>query len=236
MSKGRKTDLNLGGSLQMSFFTPNSDWRPPDINSLPSWKGAKRIAIDCETKDPQLMDLGPGTMRDGHTVGWAFAIEGGPRHYLPFGHQGGDNLDKGAVLAYIRDQAKYFDGEYVGANLAYDYDYALNDGIQFHPDAIFRDVQIADPLIYELHFSYSLKNIGERYGIESKNEDLLYEAARSLGLDPKKGLWRLPARFVGAYAERDVESPLRILRAQEEKINEQITKKTNRVVKLRGML
>ncbi len=211
----KKQDINRGGSLQMSFFTPESDWRPPDMSTLPSWKGAKRIGIDCETRDESLNEkLGPGFCRNGYTVGWSFSIEGGPSFYLPTRHQGGDNLPKEAVDAYLRQQFKDFDGEFVGANLQYDLGYAYQDGFDPNPNARFRDIQIADPLIYELHMSYSLKNIGERNGIKSKEEDTLLDAARSYGLDPKKGLWRLPARFVGRYAEVDTESPLEIYERQ----------------------
>ena len=203
----------------MSFFTPECSWRPTPISELPFWKGAKRIAIDCETRDPSIGNkLGSGAIRDGYTVGWAFAIDGGPKHYIPFRHEGGDNLPEDEALRYLRDNVKSFSGEFVGANLAYDIDYAINDGFEFHPEVKFRDIQIADPLIYELHFSYSLKAIGQRYGIEAKDESVLEEAARSFGLDPKKGLWRLPARYVGEYGEQDVASPLEILRKQEEQI------------------
>lgn len=217
----KKSDPNKGGALQLGFFTPEAKWSPPSMSDLPSWKGAKRIAIDAETRDPSLSNgLGPGAVRDGYSVGWAFAIDGGPKHYLPFRHEGGDNLPPEQVLGYLREQIKDFEGEFVGANLSYDVDYGYSDGFQWNPNAKFRDIQIADPLIYELHMNYSLKAIGERYGIQSKDENVLLEAARSFGLDPKKGLWRLPARYVGEYGEQDVTSPLEILRAQEKVIEQ----------------
>lgn len=214
-----KGDPNKGGALQLNMFLPKSDWRPPEISALPSWAGARRIAIDAETRDPSIGNkLGSGQLRDGYTVGWGFAIDGGPKHYLPFRHEGGDNLPEEEVLNYLRYNIKNFTGEFVGANLAYDVDYGYNDGFEWHEDAKFRDIQIADPLLYELHFSYSLANIGKRNGIEAKDESLLKEAAACYGLDGKKGLWRLPARYVGAYAEQDVTSPLEILAIQEKKI------------------
>ena len=218
----KKSDPNKGGALQLGFFNPEAEWRPPSLSDLPSWKGVKRIAIDAETKDPSIGNkLGGGAIRDGYTVGWAFAIDGGPKHYLPIRHEGGDNLPVEGVLGYLREQIKHFDGEFVGANLSYDVDYGYSDGFEWHEDAKFRDIQIADPLIYELHRSYSLANIGDRLGIKAKDESKLLEAAISYGLDPKKGLWRLPARYVGEYGEQDVISPLEILRIQEQKIDEE---------------
>lgn len=210
--------LNQGQApLQLGLFAPESKWSPPSMSDLPSWKGAKRISIDAETRDPSISNnLGPGSLRDGYTVGWAFAIEGGPKFYLPIRHEGGDNLDCEMVLRYLREQIASFEGEFVGANLAYDIDYGYSDGFEWNKNAKFRDIQIADPLIYELHRSYSLDAIGKRYGIQAKNESKLAEAAASFGLDPKEGLWRLPARYVGEYAEQDVISPLEILRKQEE--------------------
>ncbi len=206
--------------LQLPLIEPTSDWKLPTMGDLPSWEGAKRIAIDVETNDKHLKQLGIGVRREGYTVGVSFAIEDGPMHYLPYKHEGGDNLDEVQVKRYLRDNAKTFTGEIVGANLSYDIDYLWEDGIEFPLIKFFRDIQIADPLIYELHNSYSLDNIAKRHNLPGKNEDKLREAAAAYGVDPKGGLWRLPARFVGAYAEDDARQPLLILRRQERLIDE----------------
>ena len=108
----------------------------------------------------------------------------------------------------------------MGANLSYDLDYWLEAGINFHADCKFLDIQIADPLIYELHRSYSLANIAKRYNLPGKDETLLNKAADEYGVSSKSGLWKLPARYVGAYAEGDADRPLRILRRQERLIEE----------------
>lgn len=173
-----------------------------------------------ETCDPQIKDLGAGTRRDGRLVGVSFAIEGGPAHYLPFGHEGGDNLDREKVIWYLRIQADGFRGEIVGANLQYDLDYLLEAGVELRP-SWFRDVQVAEPLLDDLQYKYSLDSIAERRGLAGKDEVLLREAASAWGVDPKGGLWQLPARHVGAYAERDVRLPLELLRLQEREIADQ---------------
>ena len=123
--------------------------------------------------------------------------------------------NKKQVTNYLKVNAKHFKGEYVGAYLSYELDYWLEAGIEFHPEAKFRDVQIADPLINELHTTYKLDAIAKRYGLPGKDETLLKQAATVYGVDPKSGLWKLPSRYVGTYAEADVTQPLEILKRQE---------------------
>ena len=200
------------------MFKPKCDWRPPSMSDLPSWKNAKRIGIDVETKDTELKKLGIGARRGGYIVGVSFAIEGGPKHYLPFRHEGGDNIDETSVLNYLRENANNFRGQLVGARLSYDLDYLWEEGIKTPNVEFYRDIQVADPLIYELENSFSLDNIAKRYGFEGKNEQQLREAASIYGVHPKSGLWQLPGRHVGEYGEDDAELPLQVLRKQEEHI------------------
>lgn len=208
--------------MQVPFLSPNTEWQAPDLNKLPSWEGAKRVAIDCETRDPDLKILGPGVRRsNSYIVGVSFAIEDGPSAYLPIAHAGGGNLPKEAVIRYLRDQARVFRGDIVGANLPYDIDWLAQEGIVFLLARFFRDVQVAEPLIDELQMSYSLDNIAKRYGMAGKDETILKRAAQAYGIHPKKDLWRLPAKFVGAYAEEDTRLPLALLRKQERIIDDQ---------------
>lgn len=214
------------GALQLPLWAPDSAWRPPEMSELPtSWRGIARIAVDCETNDPYLRELGIGVRRPcsvggSGMVGLSFAIEDGPKFYLPFRHEGGDNLPEKAVLAYLRQNLGEFDGELVGANLSYDLDYMWAEGMLTPNVKRYRDIQIADPLIYELQQSYSLDNISKRHGLPGKSEDLLRKAAQAFGLDPKSDMWRLPARYVGLYAEDDADLPLRVLRKQERQIDD----------------
>lgn len=212
---------SAGGALQLPMFAPESTWVAPDMATLPSWAGAKRICVDVETRDPHLKQLGIGVRRGGYIAGISFTIEDGPSAYMPIRHEGGDNLPLEQVLAYMKAQAATFQGDLVGANLQYDLDYLLEDGIDFKGVRYFRDIQIADPLIYELHDSFSLQNIANRRGLPGKDTVLLEEAARAFGIDPKGGMWRLPGRYVGPYAEADTQQPLQILRRQERIIDDE---------------
>jgi DNA polymerase I-like protein with 3'-5' exonuclease and polymerase domains len=207
--------------LQMPLFSDKKTYKKPNIPDLPeSWVGFKRICIDTETSDPHLTTMGCGALRDGRSVGYSITWEDtGQTVYLPFGHQGGDNLNKDDVINYIKGCAADFDGQLVGMNLPYDLEYLSADGVQFPKVKFFRDVGVAAVLIYELHDSYRLAKIGERLGIQSKSEEGLIEAAKNFGVHPKKELWKLPARYVDEYARTDTIAPLKILREQEKIID-----------------
>jgi DNA polymerase I-like protein with 3'-5' exonuclease and polymerase domains len=202
--------------LQQTLFPPLSVWTPPSASDLPAdWNAVGRIGLDTETCDPLLKKLGPGVRRGGFVAGVSFALSEDKGHYLPLRHLGGDNVEDPALaLGYIRFQAKRFRGEVVGAKISYDIDYLAELGIHF-PHATFLDVQVAEPLLDELQFSYSLDNILRRHGLPQKDETLLREAAAQFKLDPKADLWKMPARFVGPYAEADATLPLKLMRKQE---------------------
>jgi DNA polymerase I-like protein with 3'-5' exonuclease and polymerase domains len=156
-------------------------------------------------------------------VGYSFAIEdSNHKYYIPLRHEGGDNIpDAQEGLNYLREQAKIFKGEIVGAGLSYDLDFLQEEGITFPHIKFYRDVQIAEPLIDDLAMSYSLETISKKYLNYGKDEQLLREAAQIYHVDPKKELYKLPARFVGAYGEADADNPLKVLRRQEREIESQ---------------
>jgi DNA polymerase I-like protein with 3'-5' exonuclease and polymerase domains len=220
MAVAKKKDPN---ALQLPLFAPESTWRAPNLAELPSWAEAQRVAVDVETRDPGLKTLGPGVRRaNSYVVGYSFAIDSGPAFYVPLRHLGGDNVDNPELgWAYLRDQAKIFTGEIVGQNLSYDLDWLAQNGVVFRRARKFRDIMIAEALIHELHNSYSMAANAERRGLLPKNEAKLREAADHYGVDPKGELWKLPARFVGEYGERDAHLPLQILKLQEQDIAKQ---------------
>lgn len=207
--------------LPFGFVVPLVTWKPPLTSELPSWADVKRLCIDVETCDPLLDEMGPGVRRGGFICGVGFAIEDGSAFYLPIRHQGGDNMDCAKVLAYLRDQARAFRGVLVGANLNYDLDFLAEEGIEFPNVSWIRDVQVADVICNELFDRYGLDAIAERRGLPGKDETVLREFASAYKVHPKKELWKLPGRAVGAYGVRDVQLPLLILRRQEAQIEEE---------------
>lgn len=197
-------------------------WTPPDISSLPMWPTTGRVGFDVETRDEQLKSLGPGVRRGAYIVGYSFCIEEtGFKTYIPLRHASGDNVPNPvAALQYLRDQSKRFRAKgsrLVGGNLQYDLDFCEQEDIHFEPERHY-DIQVADPLIWELHESYSVESICERRKIPGKDEAKLQQAAKDWGLNPKSELWKLPGRYVFDYGCGDAEKPLLVAREQDKDI------------------
>jgi DNA polymerase I-like protein with 3'-5' exonuclease and polymerase domains len=64
---------------------------------------------------------------------------------------------------------------------------------------------IAASLVNENRYRYDLGSLGWDYLGQGKNETDLVNAAKEWGLDAKADMWKLPAMYVGNYAERDAE-------------------------------
>ena len=87
-------------TLQMAMFTPKSEWIPPE--QLLDLSSAKTIAIDVETKDPEIKSSGPGwATGKGEIVGYAVAVDGF-KCYVPIKHLGGGNLDERIVNNWMK--------------------------------------------------------------------------------------------------------------------------------------
>jgi DNA polymerase I-like protein with 3'-5' exonuclease and polymerase domains len=209
---------------QLPLFTPDAEWTPPSMSDLPDrWPDKGRVAVDTETNDPWIgKKMGPATYADGYMCGYSFAIEDHPDggFYLPIRHAGGDNVDPDQALAYLRHQAKHFTGTLVGANIGYDLGYLGTEDIRFPQVEWIRDVLVADPLINELHNSYSLESVLGRHGLAGKEEAGLKAAADAYGVNAKSSMWQLPGRYVGEYGEGDAVKPLALLRRQERIIDD----------------
>ena len=191
--------------MQNPLFPPRSDWVAPDI--LPDLSSASRIAVDLETKDPNLRVSGPGwATGDGHVTGIAIATDGWSG-YLPIRHEGGGNLDAGFVFRWL-NKSLSTNCDKIFHNALYDVGWLRREGITLNGKI--QDTVIAAPLIDENRRQYSLNSLGLDYCKEIKDETLLTEAAKSYGVDPKAEMYKLPAKFVGEYAEQDAVLTLKL--------------------------
>ena len=192
----------------MSFvYKPPTEWIAPD--SFPTEKlcKAKEIAIDIETRDPKLKELGPGYIRrDGEMVGISFAIDG-YENYFPFGHEAGFNFSKKKVLEFTKKICAT-NSDKIFHNATYDVGWLTNENIPVNGRII--DTMVVAPLINENQYWYTLNALGREYVNEGKTEADLNEAAAEWGLDPKADLWRLPSAFVGTYATQDAALTLKL--------------------------
>lgn len=182
----------------MPLFPIATEWVPPD--TFPNLSTAKEIAIDLETCDPNMESFGPGWPRnDGFIAGYAVAVDGWSGYY-PVAHGGGGNLDKRLVERWVKDVLAT-DADKIMHNAAYDCGWLRATG--FTVNGRICDTMLAAPLLDENRFSYSLNALGFDYLKKVKSEALLKQAAADFGVHPKKELWKLPAMYVGDYAEQD---------------------------------
>ena len=189
----------------LPLFPTKTEWVPPD--HFPDLSEAKEIAIDLETCDPHLESMGPGWPRnDGYIVGYAVAVEGWSG-YFPVAHGGGGNLDRGVVERWMR-KVLATPADKIMHNAAYDAGWLVASGFTITGRII--DTMAAAPLIDENRFSFSLNALGFEYLKEVKSEQGLKEAAGDFGVHAKKELWKLPAMYVGEYAEQDAALTLKL--------------------------
>ena len=198
------------------MFEAQKEWICPE--NFPNLKGYSHVAIDLETKDPSLKSMGSGAIRgNGNIVGIAVAVEGWSAYY-PIAHEGGGNLDKDKVMSWIKevcaaDNVKLFH------NAMYDVCWLRAAGVKINGQII--DTMVMASLIDENRLWYTLNSISFDYLGKTKNESALNEAAQSWGIDPKSEMYKLPAMYVGSYAEKDAELTLELYKVLDKEIKNQ---------------
>jgi DNA polymerase I-like protein with 3'-5' exonuclease and polymerase domains len=162
---------------------------------------AREIAIDLETRDDGISSgQGAGwATGKGNIIGFAVAVEGWQGYY-PFAHFGGGNMIPDQVRKYIKDVCA-LPCPKIFHNAQYDVGWLEQEGFKINGEII--DTMIAAAIVDENRFSYSLNALSKDYLGEIKAETDLIIAAREHGVDPKAEMWKLPAEYVGFYAEQD---------------------------------
>jgi len=192
--------------MQTPLFMPPTEWLPPE--EFPDLTQACEIAIDLETKDPNLnIRMGSGSVVGvGEVVGISVATENFCAYY-PIAHEGGGNLDRQMVLKWLKDVLNT-PADKIFHNAMYDVCWLQSLGLKINGRII--DTMIAAGLVNENRLRYDLNGICRDYIGKGKDEAALYEAAKSWGVDPKAEMYRLPAMYVGTYAERDAQLTLEL--------------------------
>ena len=198
------------------MFAPQTEWIPPQ--DFPDLSDHKEIAIDLETKDPELKTMGSGSVTGrGQIVGIAVAVEGWSGYY-PIAHEGGGNMDKNMVLKWFQDvlntpSIKIFH------NAMYDVCFIRAAGLTIQGTIV--DTMIAGSLVDENRFRYDLGSMGRDYVGKGKNEAVLKETADVWGVDAKSEMYKLPAMYVGEYAEQDASLTLQLWSKMKQEIEHQ---------------
>lgn len=161
----------------------------------------KELVIDTETDG---LDVWTGNQ----VVGISAKIKGDDQSfYFAFRHGSKYGESGNLPLERMEPLRKVFAKEevtHVGFNYEFDQKMLKADGFTLH--AKNQCVQKAAHLMNENEPSLALKNLGVKYisPDANKDEQIQGEFARSLGLDPKSEMWKLPASRVAAYACQDV--------------------------------
>jgi DNA polymerase I-like protein with 3'-5' exonuclease and polymerase domains len=215
------TDNLFGSALHHQFKGEmdmiDSDWNiPPEF---PDLTGYKEVAVDLETKDPNIKNLGPGWARkDGHIIGIAVAA-GEYKGYFPMRHENGHNLDPKMTLKWIKKQMSVPEMDVIMHNATYDAGWLRAEGVEIKGRII--DTMITGALVDENRWSFGLDAMARDYAGIRKDEKMLKAAAAAWGIDPKAEMWQLPPMYVGAYAERDAVATLQLWQALKIQLEEQ---------------
>jgi DNA polymerase I-like protein with 3'-5' exonuclease and polymerase domains len=198
------------------MFEAQKEWICPE--SFPDLKSYKYIAIDLETRDPDLKSRGSGAIiGNGEIVGIAVAVDGWSGYY-PIAHQGGGNLEKDKVMDWIKDVCST-DSVKLFHNAMYDVCWLRAAGVKINGHIV--DTMVMASLIDENRLSYTLNSISYEFLGEVKDEKALIEAAQSWGIDPKSEMYKLPAMYVGNYAEKDAKLTLELFKVLSREIQKQ---------------
>jgi DNA polymerase I-like protein with 3'-5' exonuclease and polymerase domains len=187
------------------IFKPQTEWLPPQ--DFPNLLKYDEISIDLETKDPDLKTMGSGSITGrSKIVGIAVAVEGWSGYY-PIAHEGGGNMDIRMVLKWFQDVLNT-PATKIFHNAMYDVCFIKAAGLKINGPIV--DTMIAGSLVDENRFRYDLGSMGRDYLGIGKNEAVLKETAELWGVDPKSEMYKLPAMYVGEYAEQDANLTLKL--------------------------
>ncbi len=192
--------------IQQPLFKPQTEWLPPE--EFPDLSKYEEISIDLETKDPNLnISRGSGSVVGvGEIVGIAVAVKNWCGYY-PIAHEGGGNMDRKKVLKWFQSVLST-PATKIFHNAMYDVCWIRALGLSINGKIV--DTMIASALVDENQMRYDLNNCSKRYTGKGKNETDLYAAAKDWGVDAKAEMYKLPAIYVGAYAEKDAEITLEL--------------------------
>jgi DNA polymerase-1 len=182
--------------------TKRTDWQPP--KELPRLWDAKNLAVDVETKDPELLKTGPSWIRNqGQVVGIGFS-DGDKKWYFPMRHDGGGNLDPEVIHEWAGDVLRSPSTK-IFFNAQYDLGWCEAEG--WEVNGPIEDPSICVALLDELRYEYNLDSCCRDYIGMGKNDAGMEDWCRDNGLSLKDGvgphIHKMPANIAGFYGQED---------------------------------
>jgi DNA polymerase I-like protein with 3'-5' exonuclease and polymerase domains len=192
---------------QLPLFVPESEWTPP--TELPDLSNETEIAIDTEEKDPMLAKgKGPGSYqyeRTNANTGFISGISAAWRDqsiYIPLRHYETQCFNLDTVGRWLKSLAAQRHTRFVFHGFQYDWGW-IQSVFGIKPPELIDDTMAMASMVNENLSSYNLDSLCKGLGLPGKDETLLNIALAAYGGKGKEDLWRLPARYVGPYAEAD---------------------------------
>jgi hypothetical protein len=214
-------------------------WSVP--TELPDLRNVRSpIALDSETKDDRLkVGLGSGwPVRQGYICGVSIAWrdENGAiqARYFPIRHPDTEGFAPERIYEWIRDHIAV-GVKFVTQHGLYDWGWLRSEAGIITPEGNqIEEIGALATLIDE----YTLDNLCKWRGLPGKDESLLLEGIKALGLItdkhkkkivPQEYIWALPARYVGPYAETDAIRTLQLFEDLNPIIDQQGTRDAYRL-------
>jgi len=181
------------------------EWTRP---SFPDVKKIQQVAVDLETYDPEIKNLGGGwATNKGFVVGVAISFEGFDG-YFPVRHERGGNFSEEEVKKWLVKLFKE-DPIVICHNAVYDLGWLRRWGVECNVTKVY-DTLIAAPLVDENRYSYSLDSLSKDYLGERKQGNLLEEFGKEHGFKAIEYMHMVPVEIAGVYAEQDTRLTLKL--------------------------
>lgn len=194
--------------------------------NLPDLSRIREFAIDTETWDPHLQDLGPGFVYgQAKVIGISVYCDNGYNEYFPLRHTEG-NINYGELKPWLIELLGDPLRMAIFANARYDLEALYSLGIDVKNFCI--DIQVLEALIDEERKSYSLSSLTKIYNLPEKSREAIEKALLRGGYYQEKTgkpdwskLYKLPADLVGEYAKYDAKATYDVFQCQKPIIAEE---------------
>ena len=144
--------------MKIPTFSAQTEWVIP--TEFPDLRQVDEIAIDLETRDPDLIKKGSGAIiGNGEVIGIAVATTH-YKGYFPIAHEGGGNMDRKKVLEWFQDILNTTSTK-IFHNAMYDVCWIRALGLNINGRIV--DTMIAAAVTDENRFRYDLNSLSWKY-------------------------------------------------------------------------